>query len=133
MWSVALGDWGELTVFSSVETVSQAPGAWSEWSDPARRVVELRAGDTVAYYVATWPTGRMPQHSAPASAIELEGLALCRPVVHRCAACGGAVPGLHLDTGVPFFKPFDHAHAWLNDCPVCGVDRFTARLTGLLV
>jgi hypothetical protein len=133
--TVHIGEWGRLVVYDDGEEPPPGlHGANDFWSgDEWRRPVVLRTGTGDSAYVAVWPTDGPPPSEGRLTERELEGVALAQPVSHHtCARCGAEVPGLYVETGLPFFQPRDRPHNWLRTCPACEADVDEARLHGML-
>jgi len=132
MWrvsvTVAVGDWGELTVF---ETVEDAPPAlksvdylWAE--DSRKRAALLRCMGSTFPYIAVWPADG-PEPSA--SGWSIEGVVLAEPnLALTCFACGETVAGLYPDTGLPYFSANVSRHDLISGCRSCGADFATSRV-----
>jgi hypothetical protein len=133
--TVHIGEWGRLDVYDDNEEPPPGlRGADDFWSgDAHRRPVLLRTGGSKLPFVAVWPSDGPPPPDGPLTERELEGVALFQPVTHhRCAKCGAEVVSLYVESGLPFFRPYDRPHNWLRSCPSCGAQADAARLQGML-
>lgn len=82
-------------------------------------------------YVAVLPDDAPPFDADAAHNVSLDGLLLAEPREHVCFACGEAVAVLYADFGLPTPGDWRGRHTTVSQCPACGADGGSSRLTGL--
>jgi hypothetical protein len=144
---VTVDSWGELAVYGWDEgkpaLLSARVPQWLE------RLTQCRPATLASWrkdlfgpqrppspYVAVWPTDAVvpdTRSDGPAWTIaDIDGVVLTEYTSLHCFACGRHMPGLYLDTGLPFFEDF-RCHPFASGCPLCGADYGESKIRGLMV
>ena len=142
MQTVALGLWGDVTIYASGDSLPTKPGTaipdQVRSNDRFRPALLRTRALRPLPYIAVWPEqSRLfdaRSQAAPWTCEELFGVVLAQWARGwRCRVCDGRVDALQADATVPFFSDHLRRHRWATCCPHCRAHVDRAKLHAMMI